>query len=213
MIAFSWQVWSAGVLLSTAGLGLLVLNSWWSPATRRNGKHAHWLVGFVVNGAGMLLIGAGWLFLAMLGPRLDAIWPIGVGALIAIGGTVLYLASASRVGRLRAPSAYSNELDTSGLYAILRHPQASALALIALGLAGVSRSIPYLVATPLLVLGWYLYARLEEELELLPVFGARYEAYRRRTPALLPSLSSIAALLGNTTTTRKANRGRYDAQG
>lgn len=195
------------------GLALLVLNSRWTLATRRNGTHAHWLVGFIVNGAGMVLIGAGWLFLAMLGPRLDATWPIGVGGLIAIGGTALYLSSASRVGRLRAPSAYSNDLDTSGLYALMRHPQASALALIALGLAGVSRSIPYLAATPLLVLGWYLYARLEEELELLPVFGARYEAYRHRTPALLPSLSGIAALLGSASTTRKANRRRYDAQG
>lgn len=189
---FPWErfLFGAGVIL--AGFGLLALNSLWSPVVRRRGKRAHWLVGFCVNGLGMLLIAAGSLGLALLPPAVD--WkPLPwIGLAAAVLGAGLYFKGASRVGRLRPLSDYSIDLDEQGLYALARHPQALAMSLLAIGLGGLSQSIPYLVLLPLVIAGWYVYSWLEEELELVPVFGDRYREYSRVTPRMFPSPEAIA---------------------
>jgi protein-S-isoprenylcysteine O-methyltransferase Ste14 len=183
---FPWASFFLGAGTAVAGFGLLALNSWFSPAVRRSGKRAHWLLGFGVNGLGMVFIGAGWFVLALLPPRLD--WPPlpWIGFAVAVAGGSLYLASAAHVGRLRAPSRYSIDLDVSGPYSIVRHPQALALSLMAVGLGGLSQSLPYLVLLPLWVALWYLYSWLEEALELVPVFGERYRDYARVTARMFP---------------------------
>jgi Phospholipid methyltransferase len=187
MTNFHWESFFIGAAAAFAGFGLLALNSFWSPAARRRGKSAHWLVGFGFNGLGMSLIGAGWLWLALLPPKID--WAplpwLGFAAAAAGGG--LYLASAARVGRLRTLSSYSVELDVTGIYSIVRHPQALALSLLSIGVGGLSQSIPYLTLLPLWLAAWYLYAWLEEALELVPVFGERYRDYSRATPRMFPS--------------------------
>ena len=192
MTQFPWESFFLGAAVAVAGFGVLALNSFWSPAARRRGKTAHWLAGFCLNGLGMLLIGAGWFWLVLLPPKVD--WePLAwIGLATAVAGTGLYLGSAARVGRLRALSNYSIELDVSGLYAIARHPQALALSLLSIGLGGLSQSIPYLVLVPLWIAAWYLYSWLEEVLELVPVFGDRYREYSRTTPRMFPSPEVLA---------------------
>ncbi len=178
---------------SLAGYGSLALSSWWSPAARRSGKRAHFLLGFALNGIGMLLIGAGWARLALLPPKLDFPFLTWLGVAAVVLGGALYVVSASRVGRLRALSRYSIDLDVSGVYSIVRHPQALALSLLAVGLGGLSQSLPYLVLLPLWIALWYLYCWIEEALELRPVFGNRYREYARATPRMFPSHGSLAA--------------------
>ncbi|HXV61162.1 MAG TPA: hypothetical protein VEK15_10740 [Vicinamibacteria bacterium] len=180
-----------GIAVSLSGFCLLALTSWLSPGARRAGRNVHWLVGWLVNGFGMTAIAAGWSLLAAGGPRLD--WPFLtlVGAVAGVSGVVLFLAGAARVGRLHAPSSYVNELDTSGLYSFIRHPQALALAILSVGVGGLSRSVPYLLTVPLWILCWWGYARLEEKLELIPVFGERYRRYCQSTPCLFPALRSL----------------------
>lgn len=180
----------AGVILSVAvalfGFALLGLNSFLSIGARRRGRTTHWLLGWCLNGGGMVAIGAGWVSLAKLPPHWDSPPLQGIGAAAALLGSLLYLASASRVGRLRSLRHYSLDLDTGGPYAHVRHPQALALILVGLGLAGLSGSVALLGSLPLWVLCWYGYARLEERLELVPAFGERYLAYSRETPCLVP---------------------------
>jgi len=192
MTNFPWESVLLGAVAAVAGFGILALNSFWSPAVRRRGKTAHWLVGFGVNGLGMSLIGAGWFWLARLPPKADWAPLPWIGFAAAGAGTGVYLASAARVGRLRALSNYSIELDVSGLYSIARHPQALALSLLSIGLGGLSQSIPYLVLLPLWVAAWYLYSWLEEALELVPVFGDRYREYSRVAPRMFPSPKALA---------------------
>lgn len=205
MTRFPWEAFLVGSGAALAGFGLLALNSFWSPAVRRLGKTAHWLFGFVMNGLGMILIGAGWFRLAFLPPRLDLPPLTWIGFVAAIGGLGLYLASAARVGRLRAPSDYSIDLDVRGLYSFVRHPQALALSLLSIGLGGLSQSIPYLVLVPLWVGAWYLYSWLEEELELLPAFGERYREYARETRRMFPSMEAIFdRIVGRVTLFRSA---------
>jgi protein-S-isoprenylcysteine O-methyltransferase Ste14 len=200
MTAIPWESALLGAGTAAAGFGFLALNSWWSPAARRSGKKAHWLLGFCVNGAGMLLIGAGWFWLALLPPRLELPGLRVLGLAAAGAGGSLYLASAARVGRLRALSRYSIELDISGLYSMVRHPQALALSLMGVGLGGLSQSIPYLVLLPHWIALWYLYCWIEERLELLPAFGDRYREYARTTPRMLPSLWLLAgSMVGRVT--------------
>jgi protein-S-isoprenylcysteine O-methyltransferase Ste14 len=192
MTHFPWGSFFIGAGAALAGFGFLGLNSFWSPAVRRRGKRAHWLLGFGVNGLGMVLIGAGWFWLALLPPKLEVPALPWIGLTAALAGGGLYLASAARVGRLRALSRYSNDLDVSGVYSMVRHPQALALSLLGVGLGGLSQSIPYLVVVPLWVGAWYLYSWLEEALELVPVFGERYREYARTTPRMFPSLDALA---------------------
>jgi hypothetical protein len=192
MTHFPWESFFLGVAVAVAGFGLLALNSYWSPAARRRGKTAHWLVGFGLNGLGMSLIGAGWLWLALLPPKIDWAPLPWIGFTAAAAGAGLYVASAARVGRLRALSSYSIGLDLSGLYSIARHPQALALSLLAIGLGGLSQSVPYVALLPLWVAAWYLYSWLEEVLELVPVFGDRYREYSRVTPRMFPSPELLA---------------------
>jgi protein-S-isoprenylcysteine O-methyltransferase Ste14 len=192
MTPFPLESFFLGVTLAVAGFGLLALNSLWSPVSRRRGKAAHWLVGFGLNGLGMALIGAGWFWLALQPPKIDWAPLPWIGFAAAAAGAGLYAASAARVGRLRALSSYSNELDVSGLYSIARHPQALALSLLAVGLGGLSQSIPFLVVLPLWVAAWYVYSWLEEALEMVPVFGDRYREYSRVTPRMFPSPQALA---------------------
>jgi protein-S-isoprenylcysteine O-methyltransferase Ste14 len=192
MSDFPWEGLFLGGVAAVAGFGLLALNSFCSPAVRRRGKRAHWLLGFGVNGLGMVLIGASWFWLALLEPRLDVPVLPWIGSAFALAGGGLYLASAARVGRLRALSRYSIDLDVSGLYSLVRHPQALALSVMGVGLGGLSQSIPYLVLLPLWVFAWYHYSWLEEALELVPVFGDRYREYARATPRMFPSVEALA---------------------
>lgn len=180
------------VSLGLSGFGLLYLNSWLSPKARRNGARAHWLLGWWVNGLGMLAIVSSWLLLATLGPRLEWAALPWVGALSGAAGAMLFVASAENVGRLKRPSRYSLGLDTSGVYSIVRHPQALALSSMAMGLAGITRSVPLLVSLPLWIGTWYLYGRLEEKFELLPSFGDAYVSYAEDTPAFLPDPRRLA---------------------
>jgi protein-S-isoprenylcysteine O-methyltransferase Ste14 len=189
---FPWDSFLLGSGAVITGFALLALNSFWSPAVRRYGKRAHFLVGFCVNGLGMLLIIGSSLWVAALPPRLDWEPLLFIGVAAGAAGACLYAASASRVGRLRTLSEYSIELDVEGLYAVSRHPQALAMALSVLGLGGLTQSIPYLALLPLLIGGWYLYSWLEEEFELVPVFGERYREYSRATPRMMPSPGAVA---------------------
>ncbi len=189
---FPWNAFLLGAGAALAGFGLLALNSFCSPTARRHGKRAHFLLGFGINGLGMTLIAASSLGLAVLSPRLDWEPFVFVGIIAAAAGAGLYAASASHVGRLRRLKEYSIELEVDGLYAVTRHPQALAMSLLAIGLGGLSQSIPYLSLLPLLIGGWYLYSWLEEELELVPVFAERYREYSRATPRMVPSPELLA---------------------
>jgi protein-S-isoprenylcysteine O-methyltransferase Ste14 len=192
MADFPWNGFLFGAAGALAGFGLLALNSLCSPAVRRHGKRAHFVVGFLVNGVGMTLIVASSLWLATLAPRLDWEPLLFLGAVAAAAGAALYGASATRVGRLRPLSDYTIELDVEGFYAIVRHPQALAMSLLAIGLGGLMPSLAYLALLPILIAGWYLYSWLEEELELVPVFAERYREYSRVTPRMIPSPGALA---------------------
>lgn len=175
-----------GVLLSLAGAGTVVLYTKVNRGAREKGVHAHWVVGWFFGAIGMAVLSTGWTCLCFARPRLG--WPFLPlpGAILCAAAAAIYGASARRVGRWRAPSRYSLELYTGGIYSRVRHPQALALCVLAAGIGLVSGSIPYLVTLPLWIAFWTAYTYLEERNELIPAFGAEYQRYAERTPRIWP---------------------------
>jgi protein-S-isoprenylcysteine O-methyltransferase Ste14 len=154
--------------------------------SRARGARAHWTLGAVTACVGMGSMFCGWGLLCAARPACRTLWLQVVGAAVCVLGSAVYAVSAWRVGRLRSIARYSLDLQTGGIYDRVRHPQAFALCTVALGLAPLSGSLPYLATLPLWLGFWIGYTYLEEAYELLPAFGAQYLQYRQRTPRLLP---------------------------
>jgi len=110
---------------------------------------------------------------------------------IAILSAAMIIDAMRRLGKQWSPSARlieGHELITSGSYRIVRHPIYSGM----LGLlvaTGGAFSTPWilLIAVVVYIAGTLIRTRIEERL-LLEHFGAAYEEYRSRVPALVPFL-------------------------
>lgn len=81
--------------------------------------------------------------------------------------------------------AEPRELVQAGPYALVRHPLYAALALMTIGTAVAHPSLAVLAGGGGLVMGLALKAHAEDR-ALRECFGADWDAYARRVPALLP---------------------------
>lgn len=190
-LEFRWSTLLLGLGLGVWGFALLAITSWFSPRARTRGRRTHWMLGWLVNGLGMISIGASWLLLALLQPNWFSPLLLGLGIPVGVAGVLLFCLCARKVGRLKTPSRYSLELDTTGAYAIVRHPQALAMNLMVGSLALSTGSASLLLSLPLWAVCWFSYTSFEEALELLPVFGEQYRDYRKTTPRLWPRPSGF----------------------
>lgn len=88
-----------------------------------------------------------------------------------------------------------NRLATSGLYAIVRHPQYSGILLAVFGEGVVHWPTLFsVVLFPVIGLAYWSLARKEEK-EMLQIHGEAYREYRRRVPMLLPGWGQWKRLL------------------
>jgi protein-S-isoprenylcysteine O-methyltransferase Ste14 len=179
-------------------LGFVVIGALWCEAlaTRgrddvRSGDARQGLVGAQLTGLTVLLVI--WCGLVELRLRHSLVaWPIVAGGIcIALLGIALRSSAIAALGsdfqtihRLAAP----DRLQTTGLYAWIRHPSETGLLLFAIGCAlllhsGVAAMLVLTLLLPLVIL------RLKaEEVVLRQVCGAAHEEYCRRTPLLVPRL-------------------------
>jgi protein-S-isoprenylcysteine O-methyltransferase Ste14 len=122
------------------------------------------------------LVGLGW-------PANLAVAAYAVGVLLLVLGCVLLAAGALRLGAsltpLPAPRA-GQELTTTGIYGLARHPMYGGGLLFALGWSTVFGSVVGLLLTGVLVVFIELKSR-REELWLAERYPG-YADYRRRTP-------------------------------
>lgn len=81
------------------------------------------------------------------------------------------------------------DLVTSGVYHIVRHPQYLGLIILVTGSLLQWPTVITLPMAPVLILMYWRLAKKEER-ELERKFGDLYKAYKAKTPAFLPSLSS-----------------------
>ena len=122
------------------------------------------------------LVGRGW-------PDELAVTAYAVGALLLLLGSLLLVAGGLRLGPSLTPMPKpraGQELTTTGIYGLTRHPMYGGGLLFALGWSIVFGSVVGLVLTAVLVLFIELKSR-REELWLAEHYPG-YADYRRRTP-------------------------------
>jgi len=86
------------------------------------------------------------------------------------------------------------ELITSGFYALTRHPGVLWTVLLMGGLILVSRSRLVMAATPLFILLDLLVVSIQDRYFFGRMF-AGYDAYRKKTPMLIPNAKSTRAFI------------------
>jgi len=112
-----------------------------------------------------------------------------VTAIISFGSVLVVMAAVRVLGKewsVMARVVEGHELVTSGPYQFVRHPIYTGMLgmLVATGLA-VSHWLGLLIGLFLFVIGTAIRVRSEERL-LHETFGARFENYRQRVPAVVP---------------------------
>lgn len=98
-----------------------------------------------------------------------------------LGGTRLRLVAASY-----HDSSECAEAVTAGPYAWVRHPLYLSNFLLGLGIVLVAGWWPMVAAYVLVFLPLHILIARSEEIHLVRLYGATYEAYRRAVPAVLP---------------------------
>ena len=161
-----------------------------------------------VSIAGIAIQGLGYAAMWMLErPRWTPIVPLPgvlaylppiVAVALATGSLWMATASLRTLGKewsLEARVVEGHRLVTAGPYQLVRHPIYSAMLgmLIATGI-GVSHWIGLLAGVVILSLGTWIRVRSEERL-LRTEFGAAYDDYARRVPALIPRLFPRAGVV------------------
>ena len=95
------------------------------------------------------------------------------------------------LGRLWSAAVTHKEghrvVDT-GPYGFVRHPIYTGFIVIYVGMAIICTTVLALVAVLVITFGLWLKARVEEQF-LIEELGAAYDAYRARTPMLMPRMS------------------------
>jgi protein-S-isoprenylcysteine O-methyltransferase Ste14 len=112
------------------------------------------------------------------------------GAVLALTGALLAAWAKARLGRLFSPQLgvqAEHRLVTTGPYAVVRHPIYLGIVDFILGTALFWNDVALLIVGLLFALWFTLQLRIEERI-FARHFGAEWEAYRSRTPALLPRL-------------------------
>ncbi|MGH7325607.1 MAG: methyltransferase family protein [Candidatus Rokuibacteriota bacterium] len=107
--------------------------------------------------------------------------------LMVVGGLLILAGTLSLRIAWRMLYRASGELVTHGPYAVVRHPQYSALFLIIVGALVQWPTIPTLLMAPALIVA-YVRLAWREEREMEAQFGAAYWGYRRRVPGFIPAL-------------------------
>jgi protein-S-isoprenylcysteine O-methyltransferase Ste14 len=104
-----------------------------------------------------------------------------------LGLTLMILAALGRVWvSVHIAGRKSEHLVTTGPYAACRHPLYALSLLGGLGVGLVTRSVALTLATLVVLVVLHVYAIRAEERWLRVTYGAAFDEYRARVPALLP---------------------------
>jgi protein-S-isoprenylcysteine O-methyltransferase Ste14 len=125
------------------------------------------------------------------GDRSHAAWHT-ICLVVSLSGLALRVLTAGTVprrtsGRNKAKGQVADSLNTTGVYSVLRNPLYVANFLTVLGVLMLPAVWWMVVLGSCLYWMWYERIILAEESFLRGKFGAEYEAWAQRTPALLPS--------------------------
>jgi protein-S-isoprenylcysteine O-methyltransferase Ste14 len=94
---------------------------------------------------------------------------------------------------------HTDELVTTGTYALTRHPGVLWFTIAVLASAVATRSRRLLWAAPVLIAADVAHVAFQERFVLRTVFGAAYERYQRETPFVVPTPKSAGRFLRTVT--------------
>lgn len=126
--------------------------------------------------------------------------------LMVVGGLMILAGTLVLVPAWRMLCRAKGALVTRGPYAVVRHPQYSALFLVILGALLQWPTILTLLMAPVLVVA-YVRLAWREEREMEDRFGEAYRNYRRRVPGFIPAMP-LPVVAEATAPTRGEQRGR-----
>ncbi len=124
-------------------------------------------------------------------------WSIAVGSLVALAGTAARVYASGYILK-------NQELATTGPYGLMRHPLYTGNILIIIGFSAASAV--WWTALVALAFFWFYYptAIEYEDRKLHRLFGARWEDWAARVPALMPRLAGFAGLSGGSWSFKKS---------
>jgi protein-S-isoprenylcysteine O-methyltransferase Ste14 len=180
------------LILAWVLFGFIFLLRRRAPGSRERKRDPTAMIGLALQGLGFVPV---WSFQRNPGTPFVDVGLAGSLALSALtvalmfGSLLLTLTAVRRLGKqwsFAARLVDDHELVTDGPYALVRHPIYTGMLgmLLATGLA-VSRWYFLLVGAALYWIGTVIRTRVEERL-LRSAFGAAYDDYTRRVPALVP---------------------------
>lgn len=102
-------------------------------------------------------------------------------------GAWLGIEGAKKTSLKVAETHRTEEIVTTGVYFIVRHPQYVGGLLAHAGISFLLSAMYSLLFTPLMIVLIYLIATKEEK-ELVKEFGREYEDYKEKVPMLIPNL-------------------------
>ena len=100
-------------------------------------------------------------------------------------GFFLLYHSVSDLSRKVSEAHQPEKVVSTGIYARVRHPQYLSFILLHIGFSFLFSGLYALLATPLVFLMLYAFAR-KEEAELVKEFGNDYEEYKKEVPMFIP---------------------------
>ena len=115
-----------------------------------------------------------------------------IGLPIAAAGIVLYLWTIvlfAKANGTQVPIAPTQEIVTSGPYAISRNPMLTSAIIMVCGAGVLFNSWSFLLAGLVIPAPYFIYIKLVEETELEARFGQAYLSYKESTPFLVPKMS------------------------
>lgn len=116
-----------------------------------------------------------------------------VAAVMAVSSSLIIVSLALMAGGWWLVWRARGALVTGGLYRFARHPQYTGFILLLVAFLIQWPTVITLLMFPVLVTMYYRLARREEEV-LAAEFGERWEAYRDRTPMLVPGWPARSAI-------------------
>jgi protein-S-isoprenylcysteine O-methyltransferase Ste14 len=184
-VGFAWAAWLASWVAAAR----------WSDRTAKQparGEQALYR-GATVVGAILLFIGSSGGSGGYFQGR-DRLWDVDQPiawmfvAIVALGLAFTWWARIY-LGRLWSSSVtrkVDHRIVDTGPYAIVRHPIYTGLIVAIFATAALSGALTAIVGAVLMTLGFWIKARLEERFLRGQLGPEAYDAYRRRTPMLLP---------------------------
>ena len=191
-IYLHWDIWAVTWIAASL---------WANRTVKRPGFGREWYYRIIALAGFVLLLGAAvrlhdghFSFAPLPGPLGKQLWmaPLAVNwTMVGVAALGFLFAWWARVhlGRLwsgRITRKEGHRVVDSGPYAIVRHPIYTGILTAAVATTVVLGSVHAVLGTLLLILGYWIKARIEENFLREELGPQDYDAYRRRVPMLVP---------------------------